>query len=82
MDSLELDFAEQIEGVINLLRYRLDSDPNRPILLTLYERYNRAKEIISSHDEKEKIMIKGGCMAYLDAFSDYDNPLLHEMNKA
>ena len=27
-------------------------------------------------------MIKGGCRAYLDAFSDYMNPLLLEMDKA
>lgn len=27
-------------------------------------------------------MIVGGCKAYLDAFSDYMNPLLIEMNKA
>lgn len=29
-----------------------------------------------------KIMISGGCRAYLDAFSDYMNPLLGEMDKA
>lgn len=29
-----------------------------------------------------RIMIGGGCRAYLDAFSDYMNPLLIEMNKA
>ena len=27
-------------------------------------------------------MIVGGCRAYLDAFSDYMNPLLIEMDKA
>ena len=27
-------------------------------------------------------MIVGGCKAYLDAFSDYMNPLLIEMDKA
>ena len=30
----------------------------------------------------KKIMIIGGCRAYLDAFSDYMNPLLIEMDKA
>jgi len=28
------------------------------------------------------MMIVGGCKAYLDAFSDYMNPLLIEMDKA
>ncbi len=30
----------------------------------------------------KKIVIRGGCRAYLDTFSDYMNPLLIEMDKA
>ena len=42
----------------------------------------KAEEIISSNEDISKIMISGGCRAYLDAFSDYMNPLLGEMDKA
>ena len=42
-------------------------------------RYMKAEEIISSNEDISKIMISGGCRAYLDAFSDYMNPLLGEM---
>ena len=35
-----------------------------------------------SNEDISKIMISGGCRAYLDAFSDYMNPLLGEMDKA
>lgn len=32
--------------------------------------------------DTNRIMISGECRAYLDAFSDYMNPLLIEMDKA
>ena len=73
---------EQVNKVIKLLDSRMLDDPNRPILRTLYTRYTRAAEILSNNGEINKIMITGGCRAYLDAFSDYMNPLLIEMDKA
>lgn len=73
---------KQIEKVIVLLKERLEDDPNRPILKTLYSRYLKAEEILKNNEEINKIMISGGCRAYLDAFSDYMNPLLIEMDKA
>lgn len=73
---------KQIEKVIVLLKERLEDDPNRPILKTLYFRYLKAEEILKNNEEINKIMISGGCRAYLDAFSDYMNPLLIEMDKA
>ena len=57
-------------------------DPDRPILKTLYERYIKAEEILTNNGDIKKIMIIGGCRAYLDAFSDYMNPLLIEMDNA
>lgn len=52
------------------------------ILDTLYERYKKAEKILSENEDIEKIMIIGGCRAYLDSFSDYNNPLLEEIGKA
>ena len=77
-----LDLKKQIEKVILLLEHQLIDDPDRHILKTLYERYMRAEEILINNDDIKKIMIVGGCRAYLDAFSDYMNPLLIEMDKA
>lgn len=77
-----LELKKQIEKVILLLEQRLIDDPDRPILKTLYDRYVRAEEILNNNDDIKKIMIIGGCRAYLDAFSDYMNPLLIEMDKA
>ena len=77
-----LELKKQIEKVILLLEQRLIDDPDRPILKTLYDRYVRAEEILNNNDDIKKIMIIGGRRAYLDAFSDYMNPLLIEMDKA
>lgn len=81
MDAI-LELKKQIEKVILLLEQRLIDDPDRLILKTLYDRYVKAEEILINNDNIEKIMIVGGCRAYLDAFSDYMNPLLIEMDKA
>ena len=77
-----IEIKKQVRKVIELLEQRIILEPNRPILKTLYDRYMKAEEIISSNEDISKIMISGGCRAYLDAFSDYMNPLLGEMDKA
>lgn len=50
---------KQIEKVIVLLKERLEDDPNRPILKTLYFRYLKAEEILKNNEEINKIMISG-----------------------
>ena len=77
-----IEIKKQVRKIIELLEQRIILEPNRPILKTLYDRYMKAEEIISSNEDISKIMISGGCRAYLDAFSDYMNPLLGEMDKA
>ena len=77
-----VEIKKQVEKVILLLEKRLMDDPDRPILKTLYDRYVKAEEILTNNDDIKKMMIVGGCRAYLDAFSDYMNPLLIEMDKA
>lgn len=50
------------------------------ILNLIYIRYKNAFEIIKEKKEKEKIIyIYGGVRAYLDSYSDWDNPLLSKM---
>ena len=76
------ELINQIQIVIRILEERLQDDPERPVLKTLYDRYTKAERILNDNLEIEKIIIKGSCRAYLDAFSDYMNPLLIEMDKA
>lgn len=82
MEEKKKILNDQIEKVILLLEERLKKEPEKLILKTLYERYNKAKQILSEDGDIEKIMIKGGCRAYLDSYSDYMNPMLFEMDKA
>lgn len=82
MDESIIEIKKQVRKVIELLEQYIILEPNKPILKTLYNRYIKAEKIISSNEDISKIMIKGGCRAYLDAFSDCMSPLLGEMDKA
>ncbi len=76
------ELQQLVDKIIGLLKIRIEDDPKRPILKTLFDRYKKAQDILQNGDDIQKIVIKGGCRAYLDAFSDYMNPLLIEMDKA
>ena len=82
MNETEMKLIKQLRKVISLLQKRLEMEPNKLILKTLYERYTKAEIIISNNMNTEDIMIEGGCRAYIDSFSDYSNSILVEMNYA
>lgn len=82
MSEERLMLESQIDIVIYQLEERIKKEPERPILQTLYDRYTKAKQILLENEDISKIMIKGGCRAYLDSYSDYMNPLLMEMDRA
>lgn len=82
MEGTREKLLVQVKKVIVSLEQRLENDPDRPILKTLHERYTKAEEILLHNEDIGGIMIKGGCRAYLDSFSDWMNPLLDEMGKA
>ena len=73
---------KQLEIVIDMLEARIESDKNNRILQVLLERYTKASQVLQNKMDFNTIIIKGGCRAYLDAFSDYNNPLLYEMDRA
>lgn len=82
MNSETLELVKQIDVVINMLEIRLNAGCEKKILQTIYYRYKLAKEILINCENFNKIRIKGGCKAYLDAYNDYSNPILDEMFKA
>lgn len=50
------------------------------ILNLIYVRYKKAYKIIKEHKEDDSVIyIRGGIRAYLDSYSDWDNPLLGKM---
>ena len=82
MDDNMTALIKQIEKIIVLLKQRMIDDSDKLILRTLYNRYVKAEEILTNNGDINRIMIAGGCRAYLDSFSDYMNPLLDEMYHA
>lgn len=46
----------------------------------IINKYNKLKELILNNNLNTNI-IKGSVRAYLDVFSDYDNPVLEQMSK-
>ena len=71
-----------------ILYYFLKTEPSKEMTLSLYNDIPKIYEDFENfmndfnNDDIKKVMIVGGCRAYLDAFSDYMNPLLIEMDKA
>mgnify|MGYP004593200111 FL=1 len=80
--SVKLQLQEQIQTVIRVLETdKLKNYPNDGMLQLIYKRYLDAQRVLAE-DNLDKIMIKGGVRAYLDAFSDYRCRMVEELGKA
>ncbi|PLR94615.1 hypothetical protein [Bacillus sp. T33-2] len=73
---------EQIKVVINNLEKDYSADINNGILQLIYKRYRNALEILNNNNDINSINISGGVRAYMDSYSDYENPFLGELYKA
>ncbi|MDM5333152.1 hypothetical protein QUF56_07930 [Ureibacillus composti] len=72
----------QIKVVINLLNSNYINEINSGLFQLLYKRYSDALEILEKDRNVDQINIVGGVRAYMDNYSDYENPLLGEMHEA
>lgn len=73
---------KQISRVIELLQQRKQLEQDETIISLLLSRYIEAQIILEESGDIKRINILGGVRAYLDAYSDYSNPMLMEMDKA
>lgn len=73
---------EQIKIVLNHLKKDYGNEIKNGVLQLIYNRYKNALEILESNRNIKGININGGTRAYLDSYSDYQNPLLGELYKA
>ncbi|MEC2159689.1 hypothetical protein [Virgibacillus halodenitrificans] len=73
---------EQIKIVINKIEKEYGNELDDGILQTIYIRYKNALEILENNMNINEINIIGGVRAYMDSYSDYQNPLLGEMHIA
>ncbi|BAL83138.1 hypothetical protein SELR_14300 [Selenomonas ruminantium subsp. lactilytica TAM6421] len=72
---------QEIEAVIKDMENRYSFiELEGGILNLIYVRYKKAYKIIKEHKEDDSVIyIRGGIRAYLDSYSDWDNPLLGKM---
>lgn len=74
---------EQIKIVIQELEKNYEDEISlKGITQLIYKRYKDALVILENSDDISNIKIVGGIRAYMDSYSDYNNPILKEMYKA
>ncbi|MDO7485882.1 hypothetical protein Q5O89_08560 [Peribacillus frigoritolerans] len=73
---------DQIKVVINNLEKDYSNEITSGVLQLIYKRYKNALEILENNKDIKEINIIGGVRAYMDSYSDYQNPLLGELHKA
>ncbi|MEQ8199385.1 MAG: hypothetical protein ABRQ27_15535 [Clostridiaceae bacterium] len=77
------ELKEQIKLVIKYLEEKYQESERKGVLELIYKRYNNALKLLQSNvANKDNLNILGGIRAYMDSYSDYNNPLLNEMHKA
>ena len=71
---------KQVKVVIKYIEEKYKENERKGVLELIYKRYNNALRLIESNEvNKEELHILGGVRAYMDSYSDYNNPLLNEM---
>lgn len=77
------ELIKQLKVVIQCLEEKYNKSERKGVLELIYKRYNNALELLESNEaNKDNLHILGGVKAYMDSYSDYNNPLLSEMHKA
>lgn len=76
----------QLKKTLNLLKKQYKKQPTSMLELIIKRYNNTLKYVNTINNEEEeliedKINIFGSVRAYLDSASDYNNPILEEMNK-
>ncbi|NBJ68734.1 MULTISPECIES: hypothetical protein [Clostridia] len=79
--NTKTELVEQIKLVLNKLNNDYETEINNGILHLIYTRYEHALRALENNEDVNNINIIGGVRAYLDSYSDYQNPLLEEMHK-
>ncbi|MED4693177.1 MULTISPECIES: hypothetical protein [Peribacillus] len=72
----------QIKVVINNLENDYYNEITSGVLQLIYKRYKNALTVLENNKDIRELNIIGGIRAYMDSYSDYQNPLLGELHKA
>ncbi|MCT4648622.1 MAG: hypothetical protein N4A74_26780 [Carboxylicivirga sp.] len=81
--SKKNELKDQVRLVIKFIEEKYQEDEMKGVLGLIFKRYNNALKLIDNNmANKDNLNIQGGIRAYMDSYSDYDNPLLNKMHKA
>ena len=73
--------ALQIQSVLDIINLRLSTE-DKAILRTLKNKYDHLLHAIEQGDDLKKYSIRGSARAFLEAYSNYEDPLIIELYKA
>ncbi|MDQ0880793.1 hypothetical protein [Peribacillus sp. V2I11] len=73
---------DQIKVVINNLENDYYNEITSGVLQLIFKRYKNALDVLENNEDIREFNIIGGVRAYMDNYSDYQNPLLGELHKA
>lgn len=77
------ELKKQVKEVIKSLEEKYIESERKGVIELIYKRYNNALKLLELDEaNKDELYILGGVRAYIDSYSDYNNPLLNEMHKA
>ncbi|MBT2647097.1 hypothetical protein J7E52_10250 [Bacillus sp. ISL-34] len=82
MDCKKKQLIDQIKVVINNLENDYYNEITSGVLQLIYIRYKNALKALENNKDIRELNIIGGIRAYMDSYSDYQNPLLKELHKA
>lgn len=75
------NLIEQINIVLEHVGLKQQKD-NKPILTTIYTRYEQLKHALEDERDISIYSIRGSVRAYLDSYSDYYDPIINELGNA
>jgi hypothetical protein len=73
----------RVKIVLQIMEETYQENQRKGVLELIYKRYSKALQLLEINEkDKNQFNILGGVRAYLSSYSDYENPLLNEMDKA
>lgn len=70
---------KQIKVALDQLENKYYDETKNGVLQLIYKRYTNALEVLENNKNINEINIIGSVRAYLDSYSDYENPLLEDL---
>lgn len=81
MKKKRKQLKKALEVAIEALEKRLEEEPYGGIVQDIHKRFKRAYEIVLENGDLNKAVVIGSCRAYMDSYTDYNNPMLDKVSE-